>query len=355
MLLTETTTEQVFKHLSKEHTNLLLVAEDAELDVQALLAQCNEAGITIAGGIFPMVIHGVHTYSYGCVLKVLPGFAQAHLIQNMGRGASSLPELPAQAKACIVLADGLSPRIPTFLGDLNEKYWNQISYVGGGAGSLSLKQQPCVFTNEGLFQDAGLVLFTGYQAKLGVKHGWQKIAGPFIANKTEGNTIIELNWRPAFEVYKEVVEQHTDQRFGNDNFFNIAKGFPFGIYRDSQEDIVRDPITVTEQGALVCVGEVPTNVSLNILMGNVDQLINNASQAAQQASHYKTTDLLISDCISRILYLGNEFGKELEAVKQALGGNAPEPEGMLSIGEVSSGVNGYLEFYNKTIVVSSFY
>ena len=244
--------------------------------------------------------------------------------------------------------------ISDFLSRLFGKYWNKVSYIGAGCGSLSLQQTPCIFNNEGIFQDSALLLFSKSKSSLGVKHGWNKIAGPLVANKTDGNRIIELNWRPAFEVYREVVEQHTSDRFDSTDFFDISKGFPFGIFKEGKEDIVRDPIAVDEEGAIVCVGNISQNVSLNILQGEAPKLISSAEEAAAEAVVGKEIDdLVVVDCISRVLYLEDEFVSELEAVRKQLTSGV-ELEGVLSIGEISSDKSGYLELYNKTIVVSAF-
>ena len=52
------------------------------------------------------------------------------------------------------------------------------------------------------------------------------------------------------------------------------------------------------------------------------------------------------DCISRVLFLQDEFGAELAAVA----GNEAVV-GALTLGEVAGDLGGFLEFYNKTAVV----
>ena len=355
MLITETSVNTIIQKLSKEAINLLLVAEHTALDVGELIERCNEEGITIGGGIFPMIINDVDHMEKGIILKKISADHKAHLVKDMATAIpDDLPDLSAEVNSSVVILDGLSSDIPKMLNMLYEKYWSNISYMGGGAGSLSLEQNPCVFTNEGFFENACLLIFSAKRTQQGVKHGWKKISGPFIANKTQGNKVIELNWKPAFKVYKDVVEHYTDKNFSSSDFFDISKGFPFGIYRDGQEDIVRDPISVDESGALVCVGEVGTNTSLNILKGDLGDLIDSAKEASLLAKRDNIGDLLICDCISRVLYLGDDFSKELESVKKVVDASVEDLEGMLSLGEISS-VNGYLEFYNKSIVVSSFY
>jgi hypothetical protein len=63
------------------------------------------------------------------------------------------------------------------------------------------------------------------------------------------------------------------------------------------------------------------------------------------------------DCISRVLYLDNDFSNELNTVKKQLKlkQESLDLEGVLSLGEISSMEGGFLEFLNKTIVVGAFH
>ena len=349
-------THEILAQCDKKQVNLLLVAEKAKIDLEELIYEAEKQQVKIAGGVFPMVIYqGQHADDIVILKKITSGLNPA-IIEGVGKGVTDhdFPELIDSIESCIVLLDGLMLNIPDFLSALFGKYWNKLNYIGAGCGSLSLQQTPCVFNNKGLFQDAALLIFSESKCNLGVKHGWKKIAGPFVANKTDGNKIIELNWRPAFEVYKEIVEEYTTARFESTDFFHISKGFPFGIYKEGKEDVVRDPIAIDENGAIVCVGGISQNVSLNILKGEDVKLIESAEQAAvEAASNDSIRDLLVVDCISRVLYLNDRFKDELVVVQKQLN-NQVELEGVLSIGEISSDKSGYLELYNKTIVVSAF-
>ncbi len=358
MFLTNDHLPEISKYLKPGIINLLLFAENTDVEIQAVLDDANKKGLKVAGGIFPMVINEGSHHDQGCVIKYVESSHGAHIIRGIGLGQLdfALPELLDEDHSCLVFLDGLMINISRFLERLYEQYWNKVDYVGAGCGSLSLQQTPCVFDNTGIYQDSALIVLSTEEMKLGVKHGWQKVAGPFVANKTHGNKIFELNWRPAYEVYKEVVEANSSFRFKGSDFFSVSKGFPFGIYKEGKEDIVRDPIAVDEDGALVCVGNVSQNVSLNILRGDHQNLVKSASAAATESIEKQSRDMLIVDCISRVLYLEEAFDKELEAVKaviQQVGGSISS-EGVLSIGEISSSKEGYLELYNKTIVVSSF-
>ncbi|MEM9340589.1 MAG: FIST C-terminal domain-containing protein [Bacteroidota bacterium] len=349
--------DDLIQSFDQEKVNWLMIAEHSNISITELIDQSNKRGYTIAGGIFPMVIYDQQSYEKGIVLKTIQTTQAPILVPDIGSvSREDLPIIDEKDRSCIIFLDGLSDTIPSFLDHIYEKYGNTISYVGAGAGSLTLQQSPCIFTNEGLFENAAVLLMASNEVSLGVKHGWEKISGPYVANKTDGNRIVELNWRPAFDVYKEVVEASCQKKFKEDNFFDIAKGFPFGIYREGQEDIVRDPISVDESGALMCVGQVSQNTSLNILKGDKDNLVSCAKEAANQSLNDGKSDVFVVDCISRILYLEEGFKEELDVINSVVRekDDRMELEGILSLGEISSGQDGFLELYNKTIVVSSF-
>lgn len=332
-------------------------------DMARLIEDLNATGISYAGAIFPAVIDGGQAHKAGAVLTKLAGQVSVTLVKGLGDAENALPDLPAVNQSgstgtkptALVLLDGLTPHVAYFLSQLYNRYDTRAQYLGGGAGSLSLVQMPCIFTEEGLFQDAAVVLLIDRPLQLAVRHGWSRLMGPIVATKVDKNRILELNWQNAFGVYKNVVEPEAGQQFTADNFFDIAKGFPFGMAKDGQEDVVRDPIMVDDEGALVCVGEVPSNSVLYILKGSPESLVAAAREAAtvvaQSAYHGET---IMMNCISRALYLEDGFTEELEAIQSSLPPGSPPISGALTLGEISSYGDGYLEFFNKTTVIGTF-
>lgn len=167
-----------------------------------------------------------------------------------------------------------------------------------------------------------------------------------------GNQIISLNWQPAFEVYQQVIAEHSQQQIRSDNFFHLAKSYPFGLTKLGNEFVIRDPIT-TENNRLICVGDVPVGSFVHVMHGDVINLPKAAADAKSKAQQVFTqTDTidvhLFIDCISRVLFLAEDFSKELA--------NAAVPNlpmvGALTLGEIANSGQDYLEFYNKTAVVA---
>ena len=346
-----------WKSLDHQHPRVLalFLGEESEVAIPEIIAAAKSEGIRLFGGLFPAVIHEENHYKSGAVLLDLPSQLGTFAIQEGfdSQGLKASMNSHQGDLTAITLVDGLMPNISQVMDDLQNWLGDRVSFVGGGAGSLSLVQQNCLFTEAGFFQDGALICLVDRKGSHGVKHGWNRLHGPVVATRTENNTIYELNWQNAFEVYKAIVEEDSGQEIRQDNFFDIAKGYPFGIFREGHEDIVRDPITVDEQGALICVGEVPENTVLNILKGENQSLIASAGEASKSSISglEQAEQVFMVDCISRVIFLDNDYQSELQEVAKHLG--ALKPEGILSLGEICSDGEGMLTFYNKTIVVST--
>jgi hypothetical protein len=255
-------------------------------------------------------------------------------------------------KTVFSFVDGFSKRINAFINSLFTVFGLECNYLGGGAGSLSMTQKPCLFTNDGLVQDKAVLALLSTHSGVGVSHGWKSISGPYRVTEADHNLIRTLDWKPVFSVYRDVIMDHSKTRVTADNFFDIAKSYPFGIAKLNAERIVRDPLILLEDGTIMCVGEVPEGSFVDILHGNVHSLISAAGRARElgvesYGAPLKNTAMVFIDCISRVLFLHDRFEEEINAVwdqNQVL-------FGACTIGEIANSGSDYLEFYNKTSVV----
>ena len=341
----------------------ILLAEKNLPPVLPLIEALNQRKINFAGGIFPEIIHGDRKYEEGAVIFSLPVQGKPLLFSGLDREKISYPDLSEYSRdgsTALIMVDGRAPRISSFLSGLYQRLGGSVNYFGAGAGFYDLSRRPCLLTPEGFFANAAVITFISLPSVLGVRHGWTKIAGPLVANKTRDNVITELNWKNAFSVYREVVESYSGQKFEGDNFYSLSLNFPFGIYKEGTEDVVREVVSVDPRGALTCGGDIPENTVLNILTARKEDIITAARRAARDRRIPKGSQprrCLIAECVSRSLFLGSDLERELTVINQ----NMPCPrenlpsEGVLSLGEISSPGEGYLDFYNKTVVIAEFY
>ncbi|MBC2604534.1 FIST signal transduction protein [Pelagicoccus albus] len=320
--------------------------------------------IPILGGIFPQVMAGGRLLEEGYVILGFPTQSQVFTIPRLSDPdvdfESALESLPVSlpgSKTMFVFVDGLSSQINRFVEEVFAVFGLEQNYIGGGAGSLSFESKPCLITPQGLVREAAVLAFADLEIGVGVAHGWRDLAGPFEVTESKGNAIASLDWRPACEVYREAIESIAGDSFEGVDFFNVAKNYPFGISKLGTEKVVRDPIGVNEDGAIICVGEVPEHSLVYILTGEPDTLIEASGQAlslgCQAASSAgESRGCLLLDCISRYLFLGERFGEEFFQLAERSG--MSQVVGALTLGEIANNRKDYLEFYNKTAVAGIF-
>lgn len=360
----EAITKQILSsQIEKNDLVWLMFAENNLPDIPRLIATLNQENINFFGAIFPKLIYRNHFYDEGVIIQTMPSASKLFTVHDLDQKLFEMPEFQEDShfQSALVLVDGLTNNLNYFLMQLYNRLGNTIQCFGGGAGSLTLTPQPCIFTNEGFFQDTALIVFLPQNANLGVKHGWEVLEGPFLVNESDKNTIYELNWTKSLEIYNNVIERNTQQTVDKENFFELSKNFPFGISKYGSEYLIRDPIKLDSEMGLVCVGEVPENVTVSIMKGDKSSLIKAAQKAAEESTSvsdaHQAKSFYVFDCISRSLYLDDDFQIELQAVFETAKRKYPNITscGALTLGEIASNYNGYLEFLNKTIVTVLLY
>ncbi len=338
---------------------LILACDSNEFTSANIDKHLRNINVPIFGGIFPQIISGNEKLERGTIVAGLSQIPHVHIIQNLSDAAieyekildEQIPDID-KPKTMFVFVDGFSKRISSLIDSLFNVFGLEFNYIGGGAGSLNMRQKPCIITNNGLLMDVAVLALLNIESGIGVCHGWKEISGPFKVTESDRTEIRSLDWKPAFEVYRDVVERHSKKTICKDNFFDIAKCYPFGISRLCTEKIVRDPFIVGKGNSLVCVGEVPEEAFVHILTGDASSLVKASGKAlalGKEAFYEKAAvkTILFMDCISRVLFLGDNFKNELNAVYDS----TIPLIGALTIGEIANSGKDYLEFYNKTSVV----
>ncbi len=343
--------------------SLMVLACDADnLEAEILDPILRSCSKPVFGGVFPQIIHDRKALEHGALVLGLRSKVRCGVVPGLsdpgGDFFGTILELFGEAdpteQTMFVFVDGLSTRITALIDSLFNCLGLLPNYIGGGAGSLCFQQKPCLFTNQGLLQDAAILALADIRSSIGVAHGWAPISDAYKVTEADRNTVISLNWRPAFEVYKEVVEAHSGRTFAAEPFFDLAKSYPLGIAKLDAEMIVRDPI-ILDGTKLVCVGEVAEGGHVHILNGDLDSLVAGATHARELAQAGFAGEggadrsMLFVDCISRVLFLEQDFERELRAVDVGL-----PMAGALTLGEIANTGDAYLEFYNKTSVVGIF-
>lgn len=321
--------------------------------------------LPIIGGIFPQVIHCSKNYETGFVVAGLNETLQPVLIEGLSDDSAdfesvldaAIPE-SIEFDSMLVFVDGLASRIGSFVDALFATFGSEVDYIGGGAGSLSFESKPCVLTNQGVFSNAAVVGLIDKSVAVQVGHGWKPFNKTHIVNKVEKNVVQEIDYKNALEVYEAIIGKHlkVGDKLTQENFFENAQSFPLGIIRTDGHYIVRDPIAINDKGELICVGELSNGDNVDILTAEPVDLIESVGVIAQKAATYspnqfEQSPVLLIDCISRALFLKEDFTLELDKAVGAFDDDSIL-FGALVLGEIANSGTGYLEFYNKTAVLA---
>ncbi|MEP5254409.1 MAG: FIST N-terminal domain-containing protein [Winogradskyella arenosi] len=129
-------------------TALIFISEEMEIDVLELIKNLNERCVNFVGGIFPKVISNHVIYDKGLVIGTIAEAVDSFIVKDLNSGNYNIPtvRLNENTNYCaFTFVDGLSSNISDYLSELYKTFGSQLSYFGGGAGSISLQQKPCVF------------------------------------------------------------------------------------------------------------------------------------------------------------------------------------------------------------------
>lgn len=346
---------------------LALLPEAEHGGAERLQAVCAGSKVPLVGAIFPALVENSEFRTQGLWLLRFDSMPFVALHENLPHdpagAALAAEQIGNQVRAQIddnpqvtlfLLFDSLVPNISTLLDEIYLQLANRVHYVGANAGSETFQPMPCLFDNERIIQNGVLLMLLQPHLGATLAHGYNAPPKMISATSTDGNRIKQIDWRPAFDVYQELVRAQSGVEVTRENFYQHAVHFPFGIIRANHEVLVRIPVALEEDGSLFCVGEVPANAVLTLLEApKVDspQTLQSLVQGlAKINGDLAGSELFLFYCAGRRLHLGLDAATgELHQFSQLT--RAAPVAGALSLGEIGSSLQwGYPLFHNATLV-----
>lgn len=340
---------------------LLLLPEAEQAQVPAIQAVFRAAAVPLVGAIFPALIVNDDFVSRGAWLIGLdpmpPTFLLDQLDADVPAASARIAEAVRQTRrsdggddTLFLIFDATVPTIASMLLGLYGELQDGVEYAGVNAGSESFQRMPCLFDNERLVDNgvAGLLLPA---LKTVVKHEYPVARSLMQATSTEGNKIKLINQRPAMDVYRELIQAEYGVTLTHDNFYDYAVHYPFGLVMAANV-VVRIPVGFEEDGAIICVGEIPPCSILSVL--KAPDLESSHCVAAITNALGCDVDsprdaLFTFYCAGRRLHLQGDSVRELQQLHQHTG--ASRLVGALSLGEISSFEEiGIPDFHNAALV-----
>lgn len=347
---------------------LVLVPEGEKEAVPRIQAVFSRLNVPLAGAVFPALVEGNAFRTKGLWLlrfDVMPYLAlypdlpeQPDRVQTAVDGIANdiVAHLGEERELTLfLLFDAMVPNIATVLDELYLRLANRVHYMGANAGSETFEPMPCLFDAGRIVQRGLLAVLLPANPGAVLEHCYTAPAQTLTATSTAGNRILQIDWRPAFDVYQEMARAHYRVEINKENFYHYAVHFPFGIVRANGATLVRIPVRLEEDGSLFCVGEVPPNSLLTLLSApavDSDHTVDSMVEGLI-AMHVPPVgaELLLFYCAGRRLHLGIDAAeKELRLF--AARSRAAQIAGALSLGEIGGAAWDYPLFHNATLVAS---
>ena len=329
---------------------LLLVSVQSTHDFETIyLNKFNENNFNIYGGIFPGIIFNSKSYDEGVIILALDNEITAKTF-DLSLDQSELEDQIAdfdessinKAKTVMTLISAFGADKSIFLRLLYNNYADNVKYIGAGCGSLEKQDHPSIITNNGVLKNSALVISMEREIPLSYSHGWNAFPEVLKVTEYSGNEIVSINWKPALDVYRDLILNKTHIQLTKANFKEVCKSFPFGIFRLDSELIIRDTFDYTDRGGILTVDKIEQGEFIKVMCGSQESLI----QSVENMSKENFTPSLAFSCISRKVFLKDKIEAELKMLSKE------NLAGAFSIGEIINNGDSYLDIFNKIVAVA---
>lgn len=230
----------------------------------------------------------------------------------------------------------------------------RVPLVGGGAGG----DDPAQFAGGEAHEDSVVAIAIGGEEPggVGIAHGCRSRGAPAIATRSEGRRLLELDGRPATEVYLERLG-YGGMRLGKEEFEALAVTHPLAQPELGRESRLRHVLGRGPHGGLDCATHIPVNSGIEFTHQSPDDIIESSARAVRSALRRLSRPVpraaLIFDCAGRKRAVAGALRDEVAGLSEALGPNPPPYAGLFSHGEVFR-LRGAKGDRNHAVVVAAF-
>ena len=263
----------------------------------------------------------------------------------------------------ISIFDGMDSAGSKLIEGVTSVLGNTIPLIGGSTGDDYRFEKTYEYKDGEVVSGgvAGLGLAGKFSMGAGVRHGWVPIGNPMKVTKSEGSVVHELDSRPAVSIYEDYFgEKAEDLR--KEPLARMAITYPLGIRIEGLDEyLIRDPITVDENGAITCAAEIPENSEIRLMVGSREEAVKVAEIAGKKAVNdldgAPPKAVLIFNCIARNKLFGENAPDEIHAIQKAVGDKTPllgfytYGEQAPLEGEVRNIEKCNPAFHNETVVI----
>ena len=224
---------------------------------------------------------------------------------------------------------------------------SDIQVFGGGAYNPNMDDAVTyVFSKGNGFSERGIVFlllggsdFHIYSTYIA---GWKPLTRQFKVTKATGATLNELDGEPAFNVYQRFLNISKSENL-------ISNTLEFPLFMDYKGlDVLRCPLGMTDDGALIMATEVPEGTGVRISFGDPETILQSVRHDGQNVANFQPQAIQTFSCAARKAFWGDENVSDETSV---FNGVAPT-SGLYVSGEFMR-IDGEVRNFNITLVFAA--
>ena len=234
--------------------------------------------------------------------------------EDVGRRIRADLEAIPKIRGAELLFPGTELNTRPFFRELS-KCRKDIQIWGGYSGDHVLNAPVhFIFDTTGVLYDSVLVTaLAGENIFIDVDKciGWEPLGPSFRVTKAEGNRLIELEGRPASEIYEKFLQ--IDRRTQN----NAEEGYTFPLLaKYNGEEWLRSAFHIEEDGSLNLHGFVTEGTEIQLSYGNPENILRVINKRLEAIRQFKPQAILLYSCVVRKAFWDNMVAIEMKPFAQ---------------------------------------
>ncbi len=228
----------------------------------------------------------------------------------------------------IIFSDKLITEGTNLINGLQENLGRSFPLVGASASNNFDHQKTFQYVNNELLSESCCgILFGGkFNFGFGIKHGWFALGKMRCVTESSGNVIQKIDGEAAVKLYEDYFAKDTAELAKE--LRRISISYPLGIYLPGEKEyLLRNIISIKEDGSLVTRGDVPQNSKIRLMISTEDSRLEAAVASCEEAKRnlggQKIKFVMVFDSAARFSLLGRQNNIELDVIKEVLGKDTP--------------------------------
>lgn len=224
--------------------------------------------------------------------------------------------------------------------------------IGGSAADDGKFDKTYVFANGQVYEDHVIVManIINLMHMNTLEHGYKDTGKTVFVDDAEGHLVKIINKKPAVDAFSEAIKVQLKKDPKNPvNILVETINSPLGFPDINGNIWLRDVVFGLPDGSMLFGPEIPKNVSLHIMKGAKEDVINASKKGINEMKKTLPGELgygLFFSCFLRKIVLGKDIQKEMEYIAK----NEKFPfVGFYTYGEIGGKCNSDAGYHNQTI------